>query len=576
MAENPVFDTNNILGEGIASLSRSKLVALAVDLCALSFKESGENGYRGGIRPDNISIDADSAIAIGPAESPDKENCSKAELEYIAPELFWSGKATSSADVYSIGLLLYKGITGHLPFVTDGSDDDCAKALRKRMSGDKIKVPSGVGKNLRRVIEQATEFSADTRYENTLQMASDLKSLLVKLNTEAVSKAAVEAFGKPEEKLSDVEKLMLGIITDSATIDDLADTPVEEEPAEPETEDNVEEDIEVEIEELPPEPDEPEDVESIEVEIEELPPEPDEPEDAESIEVEIEELPPEPESEPEPVPEDEDAVQIREATVEEIMAELKAADLEGDIEPIEVPEFVNAPPKSVPTRATAPVTANKKNDKKRPKVFIVIIALCAVLALAAFICNKITSKNGEGIFHVMPPVTLVTPEPTEAVKESAEPTKAPEPTETPEPTESPEPTEKVSTYQVFNEDISWDAAEQKCKDMGGHLVAINDEEEFNKVCELLNGTNAKYAWVGCYRSSSGNFTWTNGDSIDYYNWAPNEPSVTDSYDGTAEDYIMLARQSDGSWKYNDSRMNPVADYSYYYSGRVAYVCEITE
>ena len=563
MAENPVFDSNCILGDDIAKLSRSKLVALAVDLCAIAFKESGANGYRGGIRPDNISIDADSAIAIGPAENPNKDNCTKSELEYIAPELFWSGKAGNSSDVYSIGLVLYTGITGKLPFVTDGSDEDCAKAFQKRMNGDKIKIPASIGKKLSKIIEQATEFSANYRYKNTLELASDLKALLVKPDTEAVSKAAMEAFGKSEEELSDVEKMMLGIITSAAISDDLADIPVEEQEEE---ELESEEDIEVEIEELPPEPEEVEDEESIEVEIEELPPEPEEPEDEESLEVEIEEIPPEP------------VVPIREATVEEIMEELKAAELNDNLkslDPIEVPEFVNAPQRTIPTPAPQPV---EKESKKRPKALIVIIALCAVLAIAAFIYNKISTKNGEGIFHVMPPVTYITPEPTKAVEESTAPVESAEPTSTPEPTESPEPTEAVkeSTYQVFTEDISWDAAEQKCKDMGGHLVAINNEEEFQKICELLNGTNAKYAWVGCYRSSSGNLTWTNGDSIEYYNWAPNEPSYRDAYDGTSEDFVILVRQNDGSWKYNDSRINPVADYSYYYSGRVAYVCEITE
>ncbi len=561
MSENPVFNTDNILGDGLHELNRSKLVALAIDLCAIAFKERGENNYRGGIRPDNISIDADNNIAIGPAGEQDKDKCGKKELEYIAPEFFWSGKAGSQADVYAIGLLLYNGITGHLPFVTDGSDTDCAEAFRKRMNGDKIKVPASVGKKLKGIIEQATAFSAGNRYENTLQLAEELRALLVKPQAEAVSKAAECAFGKSESELSEVEKMMLGIITNAAICDDLADVPLEEQ-----EEDEDEEEIEVEIEELPPEPtEEPEDEESIEVEIEELPPEPEEPEDIETLEVEIEELPPE----IPPVEKIIEDVKAEEAA-EEAAAAAEAVEVvtdEAEPAPIEVPEFVNAGVSSAPK--TTPV-----KKKKRPKGFIVILALCAVLAIAAIIFNKTAAKNADGTSRTMPPITYITPEPTEEPDETKAPEKTPEPT--PEPTPTPEPEKKESTYQVNMENISWDAAEQKCKDMGGHLVAINDEEEFAKVCELLNGTNAKYAWVGCYRSSSGNLTWTNGDSIEYYVWAANEPSYTDGYDGAAEDYIMLVRQPDGSWKYNDSRINPVADYSYFYSGMIAYVCEISE
>ena len=558
MADNPVFDPNNILGDGIYDLSRSKLVALAAEVCAVAFKERGANGYRGGIRPDNISIDESGAVAIGPAENPNKDECTKAELEFISPELFWSGKAGSQSDVYSVGLLLYAGIKGKLPFMKGGSLTDSAEAFRKRMNGDKIAAPAGVGKKLGAIIEQATAFSASDRVENTLELATELKALLVKPDTESVSKAAENAFGKPESALTEIERMMLGIMTDAAISDDLAEVPIE---------DPEEEDIEVELEELPPEPEE-EEVESIEVEIEELPPEPEE-EEVESIEVEIEELPAV--EEPTEAPETEipviEAPEAEAPAEEEVKAEEKEevkVEEKPEEKPIEVPAFVNAPAKN---KAPAP-----KTEKKRPKTYIVIIALCAVLAIAAIIYNSVSDKNDANVKQTLPPITYITPEPTE----TPERTETDEPEETSKPEETPEPTEKVSTYQIFTENVSWDEAEQKCKDLGGHLVAINDEEEYNKVCELLGTVSAKYVWIGCYRSSAGIMTWTNGEEIDYYNWAYREPSYKDSYDGTAEDYIMLARQSDGSWKYNDSRMDPMADYARYYSGNIAYICEIVE
>ncbi|MCF0137030.1 MAG: C-type lectin domain-containing protein, partial [Oscillospiraceae bacterium] len=94
-----------------------------------------------------------------------------------------------------------------------------------------------------------------------------------------------------------------------------------------------------------------------------------------------------------------------------------------------------------------------------------------------------------------------------------------------------------------------------------------------KLCEVLADYNIRYAWIGCYRDNSGNMVWTNGQSTEYFNWAQGEPTYTDAYDGTAENYLMLAYQPDGSWMYNDSRINPVEDYPKYYSGRIAYICE---
>ena len=38
----------------------------------------------------------------------------------MAPEVFWSGTLDASADVYSLGLLLYAGVSGgRLPFYPD-------------------------------------------------------------------------------------------------------------------------------------------------------------------------------------------------------------------------------------------------------------------------------------------------------------------------------------------------------------------------------------------------------------------------------------------------------------------------
>ena len=109
--------------------------------------------------------------------------------------------------------------------------------------------------------------------------------------------------------------------------------------------------------------------------------------------------------------------------------------------------------------------------------------------------------------------------------------------------------------------------------MGGQLVTIKDEADYQHVCDMLKNTSVKYVWIGCYRNSEGELTWTSGETVDYYNWASGEPSKIDAYDGTHEDYVMLVRQPNGTWKYNDSRMDPIADYAQYYSGNIAYICQ---
>ena len=46
--------------------------------------QAGENGFRGGIRPDNISIGADDSVALGPGGKPEKDKWTAEELEFMA------------------------------------------------------------------------------------------------------------------------------------------------------------------------------------------------------------------------------------------------------------------------------------------------------------------------------------------------------------------------------------------------------------------------------------------------------------------------------------------------------------
>ena len=110
--------------------------------------------------------------------------------------------------------------------------------------------------------------------------------------------------------------------------------------------------------------------------------------------------------------------------------------------------------------------------------------------------------------------------------------------------------------------------------MGGHLATIANEEDYLQVCELLKNVDAQYVWIGCYRNNNGIFAWTSGVESDFFKWANGEPSAHDSYDGANEDYIMLVKQADGTWLYNDNRMDPMSGYSYYYSGRMAFICQV--
>ncbi len=474
MAGNPVFDPENVLGSGLGKLTTDELLKLVKRLCELSVAQCGDTGFRGGFRPGNINVNADEVV-VGPADKAGEDGWTKDELEYMAPEVFWNGKKTASADVYSIGLILYVGLNcGNVPFVPMAdykpTPEIRANALRKRMNGEKIVIPNSVDAPLAMIVSKAIAFEENARYASPLEMLNALRSYC------------------GEAPVTEIEKLPPTVIKN-------AQPPVEEKKPEPAP-----------------------------------------------VKVET------PAEKPQPAP--------------------KAEPVKA-----EEPPKAELPPQKVRRSDNRPT----RYEKKMRKTKIVTLSLIFVLLCATAVAGENPEAMQKAYTGIKSSVSAMiesleakpTPEPT------AEPT--PEPTESgaPEITPSPEPTPTPaqSICEVIVEDISWDKAELKCREMGGHLVTITSKADYERVCELLEGTSAKYVWIGCYRNDAGIFTWTSGAESDYYNWASGEPSEIDTYDGTSEDYIMLVRQPDGTWLYNDNRMDPIADYAKYYSGKIAYICE---
>lgn len=198
------------LGEDIRRLGREELIALALEVCEAA-ADCGES-FHGNIHPGNITRDAEGRFELGPRADHAPGEWSTDELEYMAPELFWNGTADASADVYSIGLLLYAGVSGGLlPFFKKAPENMTnelrAMALRRRMNGDEIHIPAAAGERLGPVMEKCLRFEASERYKDTKELAEALRPCVGEGDAKAM-----EMFGKPERELSEVERTMAGIL----------------------------------------------------------------------------------------------------------------------------------------------------------------------------------------------------------------------------------------------------------------------------------------------------------------------------------------------------------------------------
>ena len=212
---------------------------------------------------------------------------------------------------------------------------------------------------------------------------------------------------------------------------------------------------------------------------------------------------------------------------------------------------------------------SRKVRRHRRRSGIVVLALCVTLILVAFLYNGLVNKSWGPLEKVEP-----TPEPTLDVFEIVV---TPEPT----PEVTPEPI-KVHRYAIERSDLSWTAAAELCKNSGGYLAVINNQDEFNQITALADERGVERLWIGCHRAV-GEYVWENGEKVDrsvdpastgMALWDQGEPSFIDTGDGTEENYIMLWKVN-GRWCYNDSRNDPAGEF-WGWRGTIGYVCEFEE
>ena len=235
--EKHAFDPACCLGERLQTLSRAELTALAETICRI-LTERG--AYHGGIRPDNISRAGDGTVGLGAPARTDTKDWTTEELEFMAPEVFWSGSLDASADVYSLGLLLYAGVMGgRLPFYPDDrapQPEDMAAALRRRMNGEALPLARKAGRDLAQIIARATQCRPADRYATPAELCAALEQYDAEQRRNVPT--AQEMFNKPEQELSEVERMMLSILAEEAA------APVPEAEPEEKTEPEAEEETE--------------------------------------------------------------------------------------------------------------------------------------------------------------------------------------------------------------------------------------------------------------------------------------------------------------------------------------------
>ena len=565
------------LRDTIRGMNRQELCAFVAELCKIVKNETGNKEYRGGIYPENISLAQGGGFCIGPGRLSDWE---REELQFIAPELYWHGKGSQASDVYSLGLLLYYGLTGgKLPFEGESPD-----AQLSRMSGKEIKAPKNAGR-LGEIIEKAVQFKELARYANVEQLQIMIESCMDNKYLDGIPSSEL-LFSKQGEQLSDIERMMLSIIENDGKTDreDAAEKAASSEgtmDTAPLDEQAIGEILGTVPEIVPQEEEKPDLVREYFGE----PEKENAPEQEKAASEGVDAVAENEHNAENPAPEEDETEIVK---LYEPVTPKK--DSKTGRQPIPIlteeknPVLAPVVPTIVPkVQYTQDPERNKQVEqdvkKRRRRPLLVVFVLCAFLLIAALGANFILQNRNRFITQTSPRIVTPTAEPspeggnaetvvlpdggqTQAEVLSPDDTVM-EPT--PEPTEPPE-----TFYQIFKADVSWTEAQSRCRELGGHLVVINSQEELDEVVRLAENYGIARIWIGGHRVN-GNMVWETGEEVDFLPWGQGEPSSYDSYDGAAEDYILL--WNNNGWAYNDSRNDPASEFPEWYSGTIGYIAE---
>ncbi len=172
------------------SFTYEETVRMGLSVCKGLAKCRQFNYTYPNLKPENILFDRNGMCKLGDLGSfsclePSKTSIAfKRTQYYMAPEFIKTGKVSKTADIYSLGLVLYMLTNrGRLPFVEPYPQkltvNSFNEATVKRVAAEKFSKPVLCSDKLWKIIQKACAYNPNERYQSPSEMYADLKRLLL-------------------------------------------------------------------------------------------------------------------------------------------------------------------------------------------------------------------------------------------------------------------------------------------------------------------------------------------------------------------------------------------------------------
>lgn len=168
-----------------AQMDESNVIRVGIDICTALSACHAHGIIHRDIKPDNILVSHDGEYKLGDfgvAQNVSKTlgtTSIKGTYSYMAPEVYKGQRYDNRADIYSLGLVLYRLMNRNRePFVSTEKQilyyKDREEALKRRMNGEELPDPIDASPELNEIIRKACAFDPQNRYQSADEMLADL------------------------------------------------------------------------------------------------------------------------------------------------------------------------------------------------------------------------------------------------------------------------------------------------------------------------------------------------------------------------------------------------------------------